>query len=128
MNTIIICITIALILFITLIYHREHFTNPPVSASEPKVLDAEPKVPMAEPMLLTKPQNFSDESLLRSVIPNAPAPAGTDQTDKLMYSNTDLEANIVDIKKKIDLVNMNMPEYVRQEVASQMAQTSCRVQ
>lgn len=114
MNTIIICITIALILFITLIYHREHFTNPSVSADEP--------------MLLTEPQNFSDESLLRSVIPNAPAPAGTDQTDKLMYSNTDLEANIVDIKKKIDLVNMNMPEYVRQEVASQMAQTSCRVQ
>lgn len=121
MNTIIICITIALILFITLIYHREHFTNPPVPVSEPKVLNG-------EPMLLTEPQNFSDESLLRSVIPNAPAPAGTDQTDKLMYSNTDLEANIVDIKKKIDLVNMNMPEYVRQEVASQMAQTSCRVQ
>jgi hypothetical protein len=124
MNTFIICGTLALILFVTLLYQREYFTNP--SPAELMVPGAEPMVPGAEPMLLTEPQNFSDESLLRSVIPNAPAPAGTDQTEKLMYSNTDLEANIVDIKKKIDLVNMNMPEYVRQEVASQLvAQGQC---
>jgi hypothetical protein len=105
MNTIIICGALALILFVTLLYHKEHFINPPTP--------------------LTESQDFSDESLLRSVIPNAPAPAGTDQTEKLMYSNTDLEANIVDIKKKINLVNMNMPAYVRQEVASQLATNSC---
>jgi hypothetical protein len=42
-----------------------------------------------------------------------------------MYSNTDLEANIVDLKEKIKLMNMNVPEYVRLEVESQLAAKGC---
>jgi len=102
MRAFVIPMTLALFLFVTLIYHTEHFTNPPVA-----------------------PQDFSDEGLIRPVIPNAPAPAGTDQTGRLIYSNTDLQANIVNVEEKIKLMNMNMPEYVRKEVEAQLAVKKC---
>ena len=102
MRAFVITMTLALFLFVTLIYHTEHFTNPP----------------MLE-------QDFSDEGLIRPVIPNAPAPAGTDQTGRLIYSNTDLQANIVNVEEKIKLMNMNVPEYVRQEVGAQLAAKKC---
>ncbi len=98
----IISMFLALFLFVALLYHAEHFTNPPMLQ-----------------------QDFSDEGLIRPVIPNAPAPAGTDQTGRLIYSNTDLQANIVNVEEKIKLMNMNMPEYVRQEVDAQLSAKGC---
>lgn len=102
MRAFVITMTLALFLFVTLIYHTEHFTNPP----------------MLE-------QDFSDEGLIRPVIPNAPAPAGTDQTGRLIYSNADLQANIVNVEEKIKLMNMNTPQYVREEVEAQLAAKKC---
>ena len=102
MRAFVISITLALFLFVTLIYHTENFANPPMLQ-----------------------QDFSDEGLIRPVIPNAPAPAGTDQTGRLIYSNTDLQANIVNVEEKIKLMNMNTPQYVRQEVEAQLAAKKC---
>jgi hypothetical protein len=102
MRFFVITMTLALFLFITLIYHTEHFANPPMLQ-----------------------QDFSDEGLIRPVIQNAPAPAGTDQTGRLIYSNTDLQANIVNVEEKIKLMNMNTPQYVREEVAAQLAAKKC---
>lgn len=116
MRAFVITMTLALFLFVTLIYHTEHFTNPPMLEPTPSML--EPNPPMLE-------QDFSDEGLIRPVIPNSPAPAGTDQTGRLIYSNTDLQANIVNVEEKIKLMNMNMPEYVRQEVEAQLAAKKC---
>ena len=102
MRAFVISITLALFLFVTLIYHTENFVNPPMLQ-----------------------QDFSDEGLIRPVIPNAPAPAGTDQTGRLIYSNADLQANIVNVEEKIKLMNMNTPQYVRQEVEAQLAAKGC---
>lgn len=102
MRAFVITMTLALFLFVTLIYHTENFVNPPMLQ-----------------------QDFSDEGLIRPVIPNAPAPAGTDQTGRLIYSNADLQANIVNVEEKIKLMNMNTPQYVRQEVEAQLAAKGC---
>ena len=102
MRFFVISMILALFLFVALLYHAEHFTNPPMMQ-----------------------QDFSDEGLIRPVIPNAPAPAGTDQTGRLIYSNADLQANIVNVEEKIKLMNMNTPQYVRQEVEAQLAAKGC---
>ena len=93
----IIGLILLVLFFIVLIHYQENFTNPP-----------------------TIPQNFDDRSLYESRIPNAPAPAGTDQTEKLIYSNADVEADITDIKNKLKNLDMNVPIYVRQGVEQQL--------
>jgi hypothetical protein len=93
----IIGLTLLVLFFIVLIYHQENFTNPP-----------------------TIPQNFDDRTLYESVIPNRPAPAGVDMTDKLIYANVDLAADINDIKNKLKNLDMAVPVYVRQGVEQQL--------
>jgi hypothetical protein len=65
-------------------------------------------------------QRFLDKTLYSDQIPNAPAPAGTDQTGKLMYTSADLEANIVKLKNEVDNMQMNTPGYIKQEVSQQL--------
>jgi hypothetical protein len=65
-------------------------------------------------------QNFNDTSLYSDRIPNALAPAGTDQTGKLMYTSADLEANIVKLKNEVDNLQLNTPGYIKQEVSQQL--------
>lgn len=93
----IIGLILLVLFFIVLIHYQENFTNPP-----------------------TEPQNFDDRTLYESKIPNMPAPAGTDQTEKLIYSNADVEADITDIKNKLKNLDMNVPIYVRQGVEQQL--------
>lgn len=69
---------------------------------------------------LTEKKDFIDQSLINNVIPNAPPPPGTDQTGKLIYTSADLQANIEDVKKKYDLLNFNIPNYIKQEVNQQV--------
>lgn len=68
----------------------------------------------------TIPTNFIDQSLLSDRIANAPAPAGTDQTGKLIYSAADIEADITKLKNEVDNIQMNTPGYVKQEVSEQL--------
>ena len=134
----IIAIMLALLFFITLIYHKEHFTNPPSRrihaiaqvmpqqqypvyvVNSPAAPSTPPAPPAPKPERLP-PQRFEDASLRSSVIPNAPAPSGTDQTGKLMYSAVDLQANIENINNKLSNLNMNMPYMVGSEVEHQLS-------
>ena len=93
----IIGLILLVLFFIVLIYHQENFTNPQ-----------------------TIPQNFDDTILRESVIPNRPAPSGTDQTERLIYSNAGVEADITDIKNKLSNLDMAVPVYVRQGVEQQI--------
>lgn len=93
----IIGLTLLVLFFIVLLHYQENFTNPQ-----------------------SEQQRFDDKALYKSVIPNMPAPAGTNQTDRLLYSNADIEANITDIKNKLTNLDMNVPIYVRQGVEQQL--------
>lgn len=143
MNTLfIITIMLALLFFVVLIYHKEHFSNPPprhlayspdaeakaatlakyagLTTHTAPVMQSKAK-PIPIPVGQLPPQMFDDTMLRSSVIPNAPAPSGTDQTGKLMYSAVDLQANIENINNKLSNLNMNMPYMVGSEVENQLS-------
>lgn len=92
-----ILIAIFILFAIILVFPKESFANP------------------APPV-----QDFDDTTLRESVIPNAPAPAGVNQTGRLLYSNADVQADITDIKNKLRNLDTAVPVYVRQGVEEQL--------
>jgi hypothetical protein len=63
---------------------------------------------------------FLDESLWTDKIANAPAPAGTDITGEIIYSNVDVMANVTKIKQDMAALNFAIPGLVRDNVAQQV--------
>ena len=66
------------------------------------------------------PSRFLDESLWSSKIPNAPAPAGTDITGRLLYSNADVVADVTKVKQELANLNLNIPGMVKMAVSQQV--------
>lgn len=96
-----VCGLMGLLFLVVLFFNREGFA---VQDTQPPTIET----------------NFLDESIRSDVIPNAPAPAGTDITGKLIYAPVDLQANIVAAKQKIDNLGLNLPSYIKQEVQEQI--------
>lgn len=94
---------IAFLFFLCLLHNTEAFIDSGPTTNPPTIR-----------------QDFNDTSLYSDQIPNAPAPAGTDQTGKLMYTSADLEANINKLKNEVDNLQMNTPGYIKQEVSQQL--------
>jgi hypothetical protein len=63
---------------------------------------------------------FLDESLWKDKIPNAPAPAGTDITGEIVYSNADVMANVTKIKQDVAALGFAIPGMVKDSVAQQV--------
>jgi hypothetical protein len=63
---------------------------------------------------------FLDESLWTDKIANAPAPAGTDITGEIVYSNADVMANVTKIKQDVAALGFAIPGMVRDNVAQQV--------
>jgi hypothetical protein len=104
-----ILLMLAILFFVSLMFYRNE-----------AVQEAYADVEASNAGMVVKP-DFIDASMLQfNVIPNAPAPAGTDQTEKLLYTAADLDANIQDVKKKYDLLNFNLPSFIKREVNQQV--------
>jgi hypothetical protein len=63
---------------------------------------------------------FLDESLWADKIANAPAPAGTDITGEIIYSNANVMANVTKIKQDVAALGFAIPGMVKDSVAQQV--------